>query len=293
MRVETLATPRTVAMSSSRSDGRRDPDLEDVVLVAGDRVALLDLRHRVQPLGDVVGGRRVERRDRDERGHLLAEGRVVELGRVALDDAALLEPPDPLVHGGGRHAQGLAEVGEADPAVLGEEVDDATVEVFHVLRVVRASTRTGRARPVGVVVADGYSRAHAGPPHAPGLRLAVLPRLLRRARPAQHPGRDPDQRAARLPRHDRHLVTAHRPDPPRRLLGRRLAAAVAGRPGADLQDAPAGRGLRRRRGEPRRPDPAGARSSATRCAPSASRGSGPPGSRPTTSSARSPSGTAA
>ena len=45
---------------------------------------------------------------------LLAQRRVDQPGRVALDDTALLQPPHALVHGGGRYAQGLAEVGEAD-----------------------------------------------------------------------------------------------------------------------------------------------------------------------------------
>ena len=132
MRVETLRDAPDLGDELLELDGRRDPDLEDVVLVAGDRVALLDLRDLVQAVGDVVGGRGVERRDRDEGRHLLAERLVVEPGRVALDDAALLEPAHALVDGRRRHAEGLAEVGEADPAVLGEEVDDATVEVFHV-----------------------------------------------------------------------------------------------------------------------------------------------------------------
>ena len=72
------------------------------------------------------------------------------------------------------------------------------------------------------------------------------------------PDETTDQRAARLPRHDRHPGHGPPADAPRRLLGRRLAAAVAGRPGAHVQDAPADRGVRRGRGEPRRPHPAGA-----------------------------------
>ena len=62
---------------------------------------------------------------------------VVDLGGVSLEDSPLLQPSDPLVHRRRRHAEGPAEVRVADPAVLREEVDDATVEVFHPLRVDR------------------------------------------------------------------------------------------------------------------------------------------------------------
>ena len=56
VRVETLAAARMRASRSSRSPGVRDPHLEDVVLVAGDRVAVLDLGDVAQPVGHVVGG---------------------------------------------------------------------------------------------------------------------------------------------------------------------------------------------------------------------------------------------
>ena len=185
---------------------------------------------------------------------------MVELGRVALDDAALLEPAHPLVDGRGRHAQGLAEVGVADPAVLGEEVDDATVEVFHGVSSSPGGARTARtARPVGVGRRGRLLSGHA----ADRLMLLDSASLYFRAFfgvPDQRstPDETPTNALRGFLDMIATLVTAHRPDAPRRVLGRRLAPAVAGRPRADVQDAPAHRGLRRRRGEPRRPHPAGA-----------------------------------
>ena len=67
---------------------------------------------------------------------------VVQDGRVGLDQAPALQSLDPLVHRRGGQAGRLAEVGERHPAVLGEEVEDPAVEVFHAV-----SLATGRAAP--------------------------------------------------------------------------------------------------------------------------------------------------
>ena len=56
---------------------------------------------------------------------------VVDRGAVAHDQAALLEPLDPLVHRRGGQAGRLAEVGERHPAVGGEQLQDAAVGVLH------------------------------------------------------------------------------------------------------------------------------------------------------------------
>ena len=123
-----------------------------------------------------------------------------------------------------------------------------------------------------------------------------------------------DQRSARLPRHDRDARHGTPADPPRRLLGQRLAARSSGstsspatrRTGSPVRP-------RRRRLPPRvmprtRPTPLRTtppprrcpttsrprcRSSRTHSRPSGSPGSAPTGSRPTTSSAPSSSGTGA
>ena len=55
---------------------------------------------------------------------------VVDRGAVARDQAALLEPLDPLVHRGGRQAGRLAEVGEGHPAVGGQQLEDLAVGGF-------------------------------------------------------------------------------------------------------------------------------------------------------------------
>ena len=101
----------------------------------------------------------------------------------------------------------------------------------------------------------------------------------------------PGQRGARAARHHRAARHRLRADASRRVLGRRLAPAVAGRPHPDLQDAPRrrGRGRRPRRRGRARPARGADADHPPRCSSSpASRSSARPSTRPTTSSARSP-----
>ena len=90
---------------------------------------------------------------------------VVDPGGEALDDPALLEPADPLVDRGGRHADGLAEVGVAHPAVLDEQLDDLRRRLGHEL---------------GLLVVQGFGvrmelvRAVAQQPNADWQRLVVV-----------------------------------------------------------------------------------------------------------------------
>ena len=73
VRVDTLAAARIRASSASSSDGVAHPHLQDVVLLARHAVAGLDLGDVGEPVGRVVGARRVDRADRDERGERQAE----------------------------------------------------------------------------------------------------------------------------------------------------------------------------------------------------------------------------
>ena len=128
VRVETLAAARMRASRSSSAERARHLHVQDVALVAGDRVARRDLRQAGQPLGRVVGLARVDRSDRDERGQPETDRVGVDAGGVAADHAALLEPAHPLLGGRGRQSGPAAELGERQPAVLGEQPDDRGVQ---------------------------------------------------------------------------------------------------------------------------------------------------------------------
>ncbi len=56
---------------------------------------------------------------------------MVDLGAVAQDGAALLEPLDPLVHRGRRQPHPTTEVGEARAPVLGQKGQDVAVQGLH------------------------------------------------------------------------------------------------------------------------------------------------------------------
>src|SRR5690348_2249170 len=93
----------------------------------------------------------------------------------------------------------------------------------------RTATTRGSPTPMEGSWHDGRQA------HAARLRLAVLPRVLRRARPAQGPRRAADQRHPRVPRHGGVADHDAPADPLRRLLGQRLAPAVPGRGDPHLQ----------------------------------------------------------
>ena len=131
VRVETPARARSRRQQVLQLQRGGDADLEDVVLVARDAVAGLDLGDAGEPVGDVVGGAGVERFDRDERGQRQPDGLGVDDGGVAADDTALLQPAHPLVHGRGGQARGLAQVGVAHPPVLDEQIHDLSVQLLH------------------------------------------------------------------------------------------------------------------------------------------------------------------
>src|SRR5207249_2678311 len=63
--------------------GRPCPDLQHVVLVAGDRVAVLHVVELANAVGQVVGLARVKGGHRDKRGDEQAERLLVDLGPVA------------------------------------------------------------------------------------------------------------------------------------------------------------------------------------------------------------------
>ena len=88
VRVETSARRRISRISSSSAVGDRDPDEQHEAVVAGDRVAGLDLgqRRRAGP-GCRTRARGRSGRDRDDRGERQADRLRVDVGGVAADDA--------------------------------------------------------------------------------------------------------------------------------------------------------------------------------------------------------------
>src|ERR1700722_17915521 len=114
-------------------DRGRDPHLEDVVLVSGDAVAGFDRGEMFQPLGQVIRGGGVERLDRHESGQRQPDVFRVEHRGVALDDAVLLEPADPLVHGRHREPGLPAQLGEAHPPVTCQQRHDLAIDLLHVV----------------------------------------------------------------------------------------------------------------------------------------------------------------
>ena len=121
---------------------------------------------------------------------------VVDGGAVPRDQAALLEPLHPLVHGRGGQPGGLAEVGEGHPAVGGEQLEDPAVGVLHVATGVTRGQGSGSSRGGSACRTAPRDR----PPDAARHRLAVLPRVLRRARRITAPERHAGQRRARAAR---------------------------------------------------------------------------------------------
>src|SRR6185437_5735745 len=108
-----------------------DPDLQYVVLVARDAVARLDGREPLEPVGNVVGGGRIERLDRHEGGQREPDDNRVTQRNVTSDDALIFEPPHPLVHSGHRKPSLPGQFREAHAPVTGQQGHDTTVDLFH------------------------------------------------------------------------------------------------------------------------------------------------------------------
>src|SRR5215469_3232872 len=111
--------------------GRGHPYLEDVVLVARDAVAGLDRRQGFEPLRQVVGGGGVERLDGHERRQRQTHVVRVEDRDVTLDHAVLLEPAHALVNRRHREPGLPGQLGEAHPAVAGQQGHDLAIDLFH------------------------------------------------------------------------------------------------------------------------------------------------------------------
>ena len=184
VRVETparRADPRQQVLQLVRGG---DPHLEDVVLVARDAVARLDLGDLGEPVRDVVGGAGVERLHRDERGQGQPDGLGVDDRGVAADDAALLQPAHPLVHGRRGQARGLAQVGVAHPPVLDEQLHDLPVQLLHGARTYSAPDL------LGYLSGPGHARFVMWPGAAASRPGQTPPRHLRAACDEHHSPRD-------------------------------------------------------------------------------------------------------
>src|SRR4051794_21188649 len=105
--------------------------LHEEAVLAGDAVALHDLRRRARELGH-LGDLTRRGPDADDRGERVAERPRVDLGVVAGDRAVALEPLHALGDGRRRQADAAPQLGEAEPAVELELFEDSTVG--HVVR---------------------------------------------------------------------------------------------------------------------------------------------------------------
>ena len=220
---------------------------------------------------------------------------MVDGGAVPRDQAARLQPLDPLVHRRGGQPRGLAEVGEGHPPVLGQQPRGSGGRSTPAPVCSRASRVAARTWQDARVTSPQNGEPAGRAPDAARHRQPVLPGVLRRARLGAGARRHAGQRRARAD--GLHQPAGHRVPPHRAglLLGQRLATAVARRPDPDLQGAP-----RRRGGRLRRPTSRRCRTrsrprsrSSSRCSRrSASAWSAPTSTRRTTSSAPWPPGPA-
>src|SRR5690606_8927384 len=103
-----------------------DPDEQHDVGGADHVPAVLDLRVGGEHLavGPPVG---LAAGDEDQRGDAQAHPGVVGDDRVALDDAVVGEPLDPVVGGGPGDVGEGGDLGDAGPGVLGQRGDDHLV----------------------------------------------------------------------------------------------------------------------------------------------------------------------
>ena len=136
--------------------------LQDVVGLARDAEAVLDLRELGDPVGQVVGLRGVEGRGGDERRHEQAERLGVDHRRVAADHPLLLELADPLVHGGGRHAHLRRDVGVGGPRVVLQRGDDVEISLIEHAPIIGPRHRPRPRRPTRRGMGSGDGVAIAG-----------------------------------------------------------------------------------------------------------------------------------
>ncbi len=93
-------------------------DLDAVVVLAGEVVALEDLGVALHEAEEVVGAAGVLEADHHQGAGLLVHGDGVEYGGVLRDDAAALEFFQALAHGRKGQVDPFGELGDGDPRVL-------------------------------------------------------------------------------------------------------------------------------------------------------------------------------
>ena len=96
-----------------------------------------------------------------------------DAGGVPLDDAALLQPADPLVHRGHRQPHLLGKVRVRQPTVAGQRGDDGAVDLLHAVQPTWKSAPVGASGPPGGTLSGpcGHAprppRSSAPPPCPP------------------------------------------------------------------------------------------------------------------------------
>ena len=113
--------------------GIRGPNLEQVVRLAGQMVALLDLFDLGEIARQICGDGARNLLDEYECQDGVSELGGVDERRVTPDDSPALELLDPLVGGRPAHADCLAYLGIRSAAVSLEEIEDASVSLVHSL----------------------------------------------------------------------------------------------------------------------------------------------------------------
>jgi hypothetical protein len=125
--------------------GRPHAHLQDVVRLAGDAEAILDLGEVPDTVGEIVGLCRVERRDCDQRRDEQADRLGVDDGSVPADRAEALELANTVVHRRRGEPDALSDVGVGRPPIVLEGGDDLQVAFVEHGRIVRRR-RTADAR---------------------------------------------------------------------------------------------------------------------------------------------------
>jgi hypothetical protein len=105
-----------------------DVNLQQEAVLAGDAVALADLREAGGQLGD-LGKLPRPGPDPHPGGHRQPDGGGIDLQAVAADDPRLLQARHPLAHRRGGHAHAAGQLGHALPRVLGQQFEQPAVDV--------------------------------------------------------------------------------------------------------------------------------------------------------------------
>ena len=144
LRVRTFAAVRICCSSSSRARAGPDPDQEDVTLLAGHRVTRLDGLDVFESGGSIIGLRRIERGDGDERRQHVSQRLGIDPRPVPRHHSAGLEPSHPRLHGRHRQARALRQVGQRGAPVGDQLAHQHPVDVVELFAGLRHGRRLSR-----------------------------------------------------------------------------------------------------------------------------------------------------